>query len=123
MGGKEWKVGDEKRNKISTDIKFTNAGGRSYTPIDISASQLANREVLSTNAYSVNYDNYFRLDLKGSYTINSKTKKLSQSFSLDLQNVTNHKNMFSQTYDNQKMNLNTTYQLGFFPNFIYKLQF
>ena len=123
LGGKEWKVGDEKRNKISTDIKFTNAGGRSYTPIDISASQLANREVLSTNAYSANYDNYFRLDLKGSYTINSKTKKLSQSFSLDLQNVTNHKNMFSQTYDNQKMNLNTTYQLGFFPNFIYKLQF
>jgi hypothetical protein len=87
------------------------------------ASQLANREVLSTNAYSANYDNYFRLDVKGTYTINSKTKKLSQSFSLDLQNVTNHKNMFSQTYDNRSMNLNTTYQLGFFPNFIYKLQF
>jgi hypothetical protein len=123
LGGKEWKVGADNRNKISTDIKFTNAGGRSYTPVDISASQFANKEVLSTNAYSANYDNYFRLDLKVSYTINSKTKKLSQSFSLDLQNVTNHKNMFSQTYDNQRMNLNTTYQLGFFPNFIYKLQF
>ena len=123
LGGKEWKVGSEKRNKISTDLKFTNAGGRAFTPVDILASQMANREVLSTNAYSANYDNYFRLDLKGSYTINSKTKKLSQSFSLDLQNITNHKNMFSQTYDNQRMSLNTTYQLGFFPNFIYKLQF
>ncbi len=121
LGGKEWKVGS--RNILSTDIKFTNAGGRAFTPVDISASQLADREVLSTNAYSTNYDNYFRLDIKGGYTINSKNKKLSQSFSLDLQNVTNHKNMFSQTYDNQKMSLNTTYQLGFFPNFIYKLQF
>jgi len=123
LGGKEWKVGSENRNKISTDLKFTNAGGRAYTPVDISASQEAGQEVLSTDAYSANYDNYFRLDLKGSYTINSKTKKLSQSFSLDLQNVTNHKNMFSQTYDTQKASLNTTYQLGFFPNFIYKLQF
>ena len=123
LGGKEWKVGSESRNKIATDIKFTNAGGRAYTPVDISASQTTGREVLSTDAYSGNYDNYFRLDLKGSYTINSKTKKLSQSFSLDLQNVTNHKNMFSQSYDTQKASLNTTYQLGFFPNFIYKLQF
>jgi CarboxypepD_reg-like domain/TonB-dependent Receptor Plug Domain len=123
LGGKEWKIGSEKRNKISTDLKFTNAGGRAYTPIDLSASEDAGHEVLSTDAYSANYDNYFRLDLKGSYTINSKTKKLSQSFSLDLQNVTNHKNMFSQTYDTKSMSLNTTYQLGFFPNFIYKLQF
>ena len=123
LGGKEWKVGIESRNKISTDVKFTNAGGRAYTPVNITASQDAGREVLSTDAYSANYTNYFRLDLKGSYTINSKTKKLSQSFSLDLQNVTNHKNMFSQTYDTQKASLNTTYQLGFFPNFIYKLQF
>ncbi len=123
LGGKEWKVGVENRNKIATDIKFTNAGGRAYTPIDIASSQTNNREVLSTDAYSSNYTDYFRLDIKGSYTINSKNKKISQSFSLDLQNVTNHKNMFSQSYDNQRMNLNTTYQLGFFPNFIYKLQF
>ena len=123
LGGKEWKVGNESRNKISTDIKFTNAGGRAYTPINIEASQTTGHEVVSTNAYSANYTNYFRLDLKGSYTINSKNKKRSQSFSLDLQNVTNHKNMFSQTYDSQRMSLNTTYQLGFFPNFIYKLQF
>lgn len=123
LGGKEWKVGNEKRNKFATDIKFTNAGGRAYTPIDLTASNTANREVVSTNAFSANYANYFRLDVKASYTINSKNKQLSQSFSLDLQNVTNHKNMFSQSYDNQKQDLKTTYQLGFFPNFIYKLQF
>ena len=123
LGGKEWKVGNENRNKFATDIKFTNAGGRAYTPIDLTASQSLNREVVSSDAYSANYTNYFRLDVKGTYTINSKNKQLSQSFSLDLQNVSNHKNMFSQSYDNQRQNVSTTYQLGFFPNFIYKLQF
>lgn len=123
LGGKEWKVGSENRNKFATDIKFTNAGGRAYTPIDLTASQSLNREVVSSDANSANYTNYFRLDVKGTYTINSKNKQLSQSFSLDLQNVSNHKNMFSQSYDNQRQNVSTTYQLGFFPNFIYKLQF
>lgn len=123
LGGKEWKVGSENRNKFATDIKFTNAGGRAFTPIDLTASQSLNREVVSSDAYSANYTNYFRFDVKGTYTINSKNKQLSQSFSLDLQNVTNHKNMFSQSYDNQLQNVSTTYQLGFFPNFIYKLQF
>lgn len=123
LGGKEWKVGSENRNKFATDIKFTNAGGRAYTPIDLTASQSLNREVVSSDAYSANYTNYFRLDVKGTYTINSKNKQLSQSFSLDLQNVSNHKNIFSQSYDNQRQNVSTTYQLGFFPNFIYKLQF
>lgn len=123
LGGKEWKVGNENRNKFATDIKFTNSGGRAYTPIDLTASQSLNREVVSSDAYSANYTNYFRLDVKGTYTINSKNKQLSQSFSLDLQNGSNHKNMFSQSYDNQRQNVSTTYQLGFFPNFIYKLQF
>ncbi len=39
---------------------------------------------------------------------------MSQTFSLDLQNVTNHKNVFSQTYDDRKQSINSTYQLGFF---------
>ena len=67
--------------------------------------------------------NYFRLDLKRSHTINSKNKKQSQYFSLNLQNVTNHNNVFSQTYDNRDQNVSWKYQLGFFPNFVYKIQF
>ncbi len=121
--GKEWKVGSMKQNKISTDIKCTNAGGRAYTPYDLTASNLAGREVLSTDAYSAFYDAYFRLDFKIGYTHNSPTKKISQSFSLDLQNVTDNDNVFSQNYDQRNKSINTTYQLGFFPNVVYKIQF
>ncbi len=123
LAGKEWKVGAQKRNKFSADIKFTNAGGRAYTPIDLTASNATGREQLSTDAYSSYYDNYYRLDVKVGFVLNSSKRKLSQSFSLDLQNVTDHDNVFSMSYDNRMQTLNTTYQLGFFPNVIYKLQF
>lgn len=123
LAGKEWKVGSAKRNKFSADIKFTNAGGRAYTPIDLLASNATGREQLSSNAYSAYYDNYYRIDLKAGYTLNSGKRKVSQTFSLDLQNVTNHKNVFSEGYDDRTKGIRTTYQLGFFPNLVYKFQF
>lgn len=123
LAGKEWKVGKDDRNRFLMDVKFTNAGGRAYTPIDLVASKALGREVLSTDAYSGNYENYYRLDFKAGFTLNSKKRKIAQTISLDLQNVTNHKNVFSQSYDRQRQELSTTYQLGFFPNLVYKLQF
>lgn len=123
LAGKEWKIGRDKRNKISLDFKFTNAGGRAYTPIDLTASNASGREVLSTDAYSDFYDNYFRMDIKANYTINSLKRKLSQTISLDIQNVTNHQNVFSQNYNDGSQSINTTYQLGIFPNVVYKVQF
>ena len=125
LGGKEWKVGREQRNAITTDLKVTYAGGRYYTPIDLVASQAAGREILmgDTRAYTSTYPDYFRMDFKVGFTLNSKTKRLSQSVTIDLQNITNNKNVFSQSYDDRTRSISTTYQLGFFPNFIYKIQF
>jgi hypothetical protein len=123
LAGKEWKVGSTKRNKISTDLKFTNAGGRAYTPIDLTASNTLGREQLSTNIYSSYYENYYRIDVKVGFNLNSGKRKLSHTFSLDLQNITNHSNVFSQSYDSKSQAISTTYQLGFFQNFIYKLLF
>lgn len=121
--GKEWNVGFGKRNKFTIDSKFTNAGGRAYTPIDLAASNEIGREKLSENVYSSFYENYYRFDLKAGFVLNSKKHKIAQTFSLDLQNITNHKNIFSENYDNKTQNINSTYQLGFFPNLVYKLQF
>ena len=123
LAGKEWKIGSAKRNKFSTDVKFTNAGGRAYTPIDLAASNAIGREQLSINAYSSFYDTYYRIDLKAGYTMNSGKRKISHTLSLDLQNVTNHKNIFSEQYDDRTQGIKKTYQLGFFPNLVYKFQF
>ena len=123
LAGKEWKIGQQKRNRFSVDVKFTNAGGRAYTPIDLTTSNVIGHEVLSTDVYSSYYETYYRLDIKAGFTLNSSKRKLAQTLSLDLQNVTNHKNVFSMRYDSKSQNISTTYQLGFFPNVVYKIQF
>ncbi|MBL0328812.1 MAG: TonB-dependent receptor [Bacteroidetes bacterium] len=123
--GKEFKVGKEKRNAISFDIKMTQAGGRYYTPVDLVASQAAQQEVLSNDslAFSARYSNFFRLDVKMGYTMNSKKRNVSQSLFFDIQNITNNKNVFAERYNPQTNKINTAYQIGFFPNFTYKVQF
>ncbi len=123
LAGKEWKVGVNKKNKFNADIKITNAGGRYYTPIDLASSIATGQEQRSTDAYSATYSNYFRMDFKIGYSINSPTKKLSQSFSLDIQNITNRDNVFSESYNNRDQRIKYTYQLGLFPNVVYKIQF
>lgn len=123
LAGKEWKMGKDKRNRFALDLKFTNAGGRAYTPIDLTASIATGHEVLSSDVNSSYYSNYYRLDFKAGFTLNSSKRKVAQTFSLDLQNVTNHKNVFSQSYDSKSKSISTTYQLGFFPNVVYKIQF
>ncbi len=123
--GKEIKVGKERRDAFSVDVKMTQAGGRYYTPVDLAASQLVHEEVLKGDAYAFSARNpdFFRLDVKTGYTHNSKKRKLSQSLFFDVQNVTNNQNVFAIRYNPVTNTLNTAYQIGFFPNFVYKVQF
>ncbi len=125
LAGKEFKVGAEKRNAVTIDLKFSHAGGRYYTPIDLEASKVARKEVPMGDAYafSARYPNFYRLDVKAGYTYNSRKRKLSQSFCIDIQNVTGHKNIFAQQYNPATNRINVLYQIGFYPNFVYRIQF
>lgn len=123
--GKEFKIGKEKRHSITIDAKLTQAGGRYYTPVDLAASQAIHQQVLKGDDYAFTARNtdFFRLDLKAGVTLNSKKHKLSQSLFFDIQNVTNNKNVFAERYNPLTNQMNTAYQIGFFPNFVYKVQF
>lgn len=124
LAGKEFRIGPGGRNALSFDTKLTTAGGRYYTPVDLEASRQAGEEVLrETDAYSERYNPYFRLDVKMGVTFNHKTKKLSQQFFLDLQNVTNHNNIFARRYNELTNEINDVYQSGFFPDILWRLQF
>jgi hypothetical protein len=124
LAGKEFKVGKNKRNAFTLDTKVTFAGGRPYTPVDLEASRAVGTEVLlEEQAFSEHFDPYFRWDLKMGFQINSKTAKLSHQFYLDIQNVTNNDNVFARRYNRVTNEVNEVNQIGFFPDFMYRIQF
>jgi len=120
LGGKEFKIGQ--RHVLSIDVRGTYAGGKRYTPIDINASILAKDEVRDgTHAFEFQYPDYFRLDVKPGYRYNSK--KVTHEFTVDIQNITRHENVFQQSYDIKNQTLKTDYQLRFFVIPQYRLLF
>lgn len=124
LSGKEWKMGKSKRNAFTFDVKLTTLGGRYVTPINFSASIIANREILDETKYNADQlKGYFRMDTKFGFRINSSKKKLSQTFYLDLQNVTNNKNIFLRGYNPEKQKIGEINQIGFFPDLLYRVQF
>lgn len=124
LGGKEFKVGKNKKNAFVIDTKLTTAGGRWYTPVNLAASQAAEFEILDESlAFSQQYDSYFRWDIKLGFKLNSQTKKRSHQFFVDFQNVTNRENVFARQYNRQTNNVDQVNQIGFFPDFLYRFQF
>ncbi|MEM0542902.1 TonB-dependent receptor [Flavobacterium sp. j3] len=124
LAGKEFKIGKAKKNVFSINTKFTTAGGRYYTPVDLNASIAEGFEVRDeTKAYSEQYDAYLRLDLKFAFKFNSKKKKSSHQFYIDLQNLTGNENVFSKDYNRLTQQVNQINQIGFQPDFGYRFQF
>jgi hypothetical protein len=120
LTGKEWKVG--KSNAITVDFKTTYAGGRWYSPILLDESIAQHKEVRDLgNAFSEQYKPYFRADFKIGFRMNRKG--FAQAFYFDIRNVTNNQNVFIQNFNNRSNEINTTYQTGFFPIFLWQFWF
>ncbi|MCU0321610.1 MAG: TonB-dependent receptor [Chitinophagaceae bacterium] len=124
LAGREWKMGKSQKNAFTFDIKLTSLGGRYFTPVNLPASIAANKEVLDENNYNAEQlKGYFRLDTKFGFRINSSKRKLSHTFYIDLQNVTNNKNIFLRRYNAERQQIGEVNQIGFFPDILYRIQF
>lgn len=124
LAGKEFQLGNTGRRFLTLDTKFTTAGGRPYTPVDLEASQQAGYEILKEDeAFSLRLDDYLRWDVKVGFRLNSAKRKLSQTFFLDFQNVTNNENVFAQRYNEVRNEVGTLNQIGFFPDVLYRIEF
>jgi hypothetical protein len=120
LAGKEFKI--KTKHTIAFDVKIVYAGGKRYVPIDIDNSILYNRQInFNQQAYSPQFDPYFRIDLKTSYRLNSK--HVTHEVSVDVQNLTRHNNVFQQSYDINTRSIRTDYQLKFFFVPQYRLTF
>lgn len=129
LAGKEFLLGkkDENgkrnsKNVLTTDVKVMLNGGQRYTPILLNESRLAGEEIRDwTNAYSGKYPDYFRIDFKAGYKHNGK--KITQEWSVDIQNIINHKNIFMQKFNATTGEISTSYQTGFLPVMQYRIEF
>ncbi len=120
LGGYEIKAG--KYNKITFDLSSVFAGGKPYVPIDLEASRLNHKKVYRWEEANVkHYDDYFRIDLRIGFKMNKR--HYSQEWAMDLQNLTNHKNIFKEDYNVRTQEINAVYQTGFFPMFLYRINF
>ncbi|MCD6013358.1 MAG: TonB-dependent receptor plug protein [Flavipsychrobacter sp.] len=113
LAGKEFKLG-KKGSVLALNIKLSNIGGRYLTPIDTAASRMQGSAVYQWDkAFSEKQKDYFRTDIKIAYR--KEYKRSTLEVSIDLQNITNNKNIFNQTYDKRTNRIVNNYQQGFFP--------
>ena len=113
LAGKEWRVGKNK-NFFSLNLKVTAIGGKYLIPINVEKSQQMGRTIYRPElAYSEQQDPYFRTDLRLSYR--KEYTRSTLEVSLDLQNLTNNKNIFDQSYNPRTNAIVTQYQQSFFP--------
>lgn len=124
LAGKEFRLDPAGRRVVTFDTKLTRAGGRPYTPVNLEASREAGREIqFEDRAFSLRLDDYFRWDVKIGFRANSAKRKLSQTFFLDFQNVTNNENIFAMRYNQVRNTVGRINQIGFFPDVLYRVEF
>lgn len=122
LAGYELSLGKNKNKSLSLDLKYTQAGGNRYTPIDLNASQLAGKAIyIDREAFSQKQNDYSRFDVKLSYKTNRK--KTSQSFFVVVENIFDTKNILRESYNNDTKSIQKEYQLGLFPYFGYRIEF
>ena len=120
LGGKEFKLNN--KSSFGIDTKVTLAGGQRYTPFDIAASHTTGYVVFKENeAYSLQNNAYLRWDFKLSFSSNGK--KTTQKWYIDLQNLTNEKNIYVRSLNPANGHVSEIYQMGFFPNINYQITF
>jgi len=111
-----------KTDALAFNIKMVSAGGKRYIPINLEQSILHGEAVYNYNeAYNPQFKGYFRVDLRISYRKNSRS--ISQEWSFDVQNLTNHDNIFMQRYDNHTQSVVNVLQMKFFPIGSWKIYF
>ncbi len=97
VGGKEFKVGKYKQNTLGFNLRNIARGGYRYTPVDFDIS-LKRKLIVYDNSriFGKHLPFFDRMDAGINYRINKK--KSAFNFSLDIQNVLNHHNVYRRTF-------------------------
>lgn len=121
--GKEWDLHRRGKNKtLGFNLKLTSMGGLRDAPVDFAASKAAGRTIRDeSRAFEEQNPAYFRLDM--GLRLKRNYEHLTTTLSLDIQNVTNRKNVGGRYYDEQTFEAKYWYQAPLIPVLAYKVEF
>ncbi len=107
---------------MTVDLKLMVNGGQRHTPINEELSQQRQEVIYYRNRMNeLQYEDYGRFDLRIAYKV--QTKKVTQEWGVDIQNLTNRDNVFSRNYDVETNAYVTTNQTGILPIGLYRITF
>lgn len=120
LGGYEIKVSETM--SIDLNVRTVWSGGKRNPFIDLDQSKTEGYTVYDhSKDYSFREKDYFKLDFRASLLVNGK--KITQEWALDLTNVSNHQNVYSRSYNHEQQAIVYVYQQGFYPMFLYRINF
>ncbi|MEM6803013.1 MAG: TonB-dependent receptor, partial [Bacteroidota bacterium] len=124
VAGKEFDRRSKKgKNKMfGINLSLTYQGGYKGSPIDITASQIAQRTVFDeTNPFSEQFPDFFRTDLRLVFKRNKAG--FTRSFALDILNLTNRSNVAFRRFDIVSNTVVDKSSFGLLPLLSYRLEF
>lgn len=122
LGGKEFPMGKDDKNLLGLNLRLLYGGGNRYKPIDLESSEQADKTIrYEDQGFSKIGPDYYRFDLTTEYRINKP--KLAHIISLQVQNFTNHLNVFTYYYDDKKDKIQEETQFGLIPVLKYRVEF
>ena len=120
LGGKEFKIG--KNNIFGINTKLFYKKGSRITPINLELSKLTGQTVyIYENTYKERTPDFIRWDLGIHFRQNKE--KYSIVFSLDIQNILDRKNIYTEYYNSESMEIEYRYALPIIPVFNLKFEF
>lgn len=118
--GKEYHL--KKNRMLGINLRSIYGGGLRATPIDLEQSILDGETVHDeSRAFEEKNPAYFRTDLRVSLKWNRP--KSTSTLALDIQNVTNRKNIYGSYFEPMSGEIETSYQAPLIPLISYRIEF
>ena len=120
LGGYEFRF--KKQNSFAIDARTMWAGGLRKVPIDLDRSIVEQKTVYDySRVYEDRNKDFFRIDIRFSYKLNRP--RVGHLIAIDIQNVTNRKNQFLESFDPGSGQIKQEYQIGILPLVLWRVYF
>jgi len=122
VAGREFEFGNNHQHIIGLNLRSTWRGGYRNVPYNLEESVIESEPIYDyDNSYDQRLPDYYRIDFGFNYSYNKSNKVWKVS--VDIQNITNTKNVNRQYFDSETNQIVNVYFQGITPNINLLLEF